>query len=102
MGESEEYQQFWKQRWRKIKQKRAFMHHQVAAAHNQLETFYELGRARLVADGRLSAEEAERFARIDARLLELQKKPRQLEFYENKKQFHEEWIQKHFAMKPGV
>jgi len=47
-------------------------------------------------------EEAERFARIDERLFRLQRKPSQLEFYERRKQFHPEWIQKHFALKKGA
>mmetsp|Transcript_88061 Transcript_88061/g.188996 ORF Transcript_88061/g.188996 Transcript_88061/m.188996 type:complete len:138 (-) Transcript_88061:56-469(-) len=93
---------FWRRRYRKIQRRRCRMYMQVDAAHTQLRAFYEMGREQLVAQGRLSEEEAARFARIDERLFRLQRKPKQLEFYDRRKQFHAEWIQKHFEMKPGV
>eukprot|EP00931_Biecheleriopsis_adriatica_P095209 TRINITY_DN68841_c0_g1_i1.p1 TRINITY_DN68841_c0_g1~~TRINITY_DN68841_c0_g1_i1.p1 ORF type:complete len:158 (+),score=31.67 TRINITY_DN68841_c0_g1_i1:55-474(+) len=90
---------FWRRRWRRVKKRRAKMHHQIEAAHDQMRAFYDLGHQRLIARGRLSPEEAARFARIDERLFELQRKPGQLEFYDRRKQFHEEWVQKHFSLR---
>eukprot|EP00930_Biecheleria_cincta_P105260 TRINITY_DN97887_c0_g1_i1.p1 TRINITY_DN97887_c0_g1~~TRINITY_DN97887_c0_g1_i1.p1 ORF type:complete len:170 (+),score=33.41 TRINITY_DN97887_c0_g1_i1:39-512(+) len=96
---NERSQRFWARRWRRVKQRRAKMHHQVEAAHDQMRAFYHMGSQQLISRGRLSVEEAERFARIDARLFQLQRNPVQLEFYDRRKQFHEEWVQKHFSLR---
>lgn len=72
---------------------------QINAAHDQLRVFYELGRQRMLDKGRITQEDAMKFARIDERLFHLQKDPLQREFYEAKKQFHEEYIRKRFALR---
>eukprot|EP00928_Gymnodinium_smaydae_P089179 TRINITY_DN7317_c0_g1_i1.p1 TRINITY_DN7317_c0_g1~~TRINITY_DN7317_c0_g1_i1.p1 ORF type:complete len:192 (+),score=53.95 TRINITY_DN7317_c0_g1_i1:73-576(+) len=99
--EGDSTEAFWRRRWKKVKRKRANLLIQVRAAHDQLRVFQEMGRQQLVERGRLSDEDAEKFARIDARLAELQVKPAKLEFYETKKLFSEEWLDKRFALKKG-
>mmetsp|Transcript_94206 Transcript_94206/g.304888 ORF Transcript_94206/g.304888 Transcript_94206/m.304888 type:complete len:150 (-) Transcript_94206:141-590(-) len=98
----ESVEDYWKRRWRKVKRKRVRMHHQIDAAHGSTEAFYGLARERLVAQGKLTEEDAKRFTRIDKRLAHLQRHPHLLEFYDWKKQFHDEWIQKHFKQKRGI
>eukprot|EP00929_Paragymnodinium_shiwhaense_P046289 TRINITY_DN23567_c0_g1_i1.p1 TRINITY_DN23567_c0_g1~~TRINITY_DN23567_c0_g1_i1.p1 ORF type:complete len:161 (-),score=52.68 TRINITY_DN23567_c0_g1_i1:67-549(-) len=97
----EEVEDFWRRRYKKVKRSRARMHQQVNAAHDQLRLFYDMGRAKLVAKGKLHPEDAEKFARIDERLAALQMKPEKLEFFDRKKQFHNEWLDKHFDLKKG-
>mmetsp|Transcript_82419 Transcript_82419/g.128661 ORF Transcript_82419/g.128661 Transcript_82419/m.128661 type:complete len:83 (+) Transcript_82419:40-288(+) len=74
------------------------MHSQIEAAHDQMRVFYEMGREKLIQRGRISREEAQRFARIDTRLFALQADPVKLEFYQHPNQFHEDWIRKNFAL----
>ena len=71
---------------------------QINAAHDQLRVFYELSRQRMLDKKRISEDDALKFARIDERLFQLQKDPLQREFYEAKKQFHPDYVRKHFAL----
>mmetsp|Transcript_58073 Transcript_58073/g.136100 ORF Transcript_58073/g.136100 Transcript_58073/m.136100 type:complete len:137 (+) Transcript_58073:55-465(+) len=89
---------FWERRVVKVRRKRFKMLQQVGAAHDQLHVFYELARQRLVQQGKLSEEDAAKFARIDGRLASLQRDPLQLEFYDRRKQFHEDYVRKRFAL----
>merc|ERR1712048_890468 len=89
---------FWRRRYRKVKRDRARMHQQVAAAHDQLRIFHELGRRQMVAANRLSSEDARKFASIDERLYALQLNPEQLEYFDRKKQFHNDWWAKKFNL----
>eukprot|EP00933_Yihiella_yeosuensis_P054274 TRINITY_DN52684_c0_g1_i1.p1 TRINITY_DN52684_c0_g1~~TRINITY_DN52684_c0_g1_i1.p1 ORF type:complete len:180 (+),score=28.54 TRINITY_DN52684_c0_g1_i1:77-541(+) len=89
---------FWNRRWRRVKKRRARTHHQVESAHDHVRAFYDMGRTRLVASGKLSPEDAAAFARIDERLFALQRNKVQLEFYDRRKQFHEEYVQKNFVL----
>ena len=63
---------------------------QINAAHDQLRVFYELSRQRMLDKKRISEDDALKFARIDERLFQL--------FYEAKKQFHPDYVRKHFAL----
>mmetsp|Transcript_71124 Transcript_71124/g.169794 ORF Transcript_71124/g.169794 Transcript_71124/m.169794 type:complete len:143 (-) Transcript_71124:56-484(-) len=89
---------FWERRFRRARRKRVQMLQQINAAHDQMRVFYALGRRRLQDKGRLNEEHAAKFARIDERLFGLQRDPLQLEFYDRRKQFHEEYVRKRFLL----
>merc|ERR1719198_976776 len=97
----DETEGYWWRRWQKVRRRRARMHQQIASAQLQLRASYDLGRQRLVEQGRLSPEEAERWARIDGRLHDLQANHMQLEWYDRRKQFHPDFIAKRLALKKG-
>ncbi|CAJ1373514.1 unnamed protein product [Effrenium voratum] len=89
---------YFKRNFQRGRRTRVEMMQQISSAHDQMRVFYELGRQNLMAKGRLTPDEAARFARIDERLFKLQKEPLQLEFYQRHKQFHEDYIRKRFAL----
>merc|ERR1712008_364196 len=102
MGEDDgdSHEAFWQRRFQRVQKRRQRMFNQVDAAHDQLQVFYSMARRRLGATGRMTSEEAERHARIDERLFALQRSPEQLEFYTRNRQFHPDWVEKKFALKP--
>jgi len=97
----EEQEGFWRRRWTRVKRRRARKHLQIDAAQASMEACYAQGREKLLDAKKITPEDARKFSRIDERLFYLQQHPRQLEIYDWKKQFHDEWIEKYFAQKPS-
>merc|ERR1719181_1574005 len=48
LPEADQPEAFWQRRYRRVKRRRAKMHHQIEAANDQMRVFYELGRQKLV------------------------------------------------------
>merc|ERR1712008_78417 len=98
--DGDSHEAFCQRRFQRVQKRRQRMFNQVDAAHDPLQVFYSMARRRLVATGRMTSEEAERHARIDERLFALQRSPEQLESYTRNRQFHPDWVEKKFALKP--
>lgn len=85
-------------RARNLRRERIQREIQMANAKDTLEAFYEKGRNRLLRAQVLSQEDAEKFKRIDDRLIKLQFDHEELEWY-GKDKFTRDYLQARFALK---
>ncbi|EER10126.1 hypothetical protein Pmar_PMAR009760 [Perkinsus marinus ATCC 50983] len=73
---------------------------QEANAYDTIRMCYRRGLEKLVYNGEISKDTASRWAKIDAQLVELQSRPRQLMVHDARQRMFQHYIREHFPKKP--